>query len=98
MAAYLIAALTEITDPSGMDEYRMKVGPVVERYGGQYLAAGLPDVKEGDSQSILAAVIQFPSMEKLQAFYAADDYQQLKSLRQRATRGHVLFLDGLPAS
>ena len=97
MAAYVVGVLTEITDPAGMDEYRTKVAPLVERYGGQYLAAGEPDVKEGNSRSVLAAVIQFPSMERLEAFYAADDYQELKALRQRSTQGQILFLDGMPA-
>src|SRR5688572_17459258 len=96
MAAYVIAQVDEITDPGALEEYRAKVGPIVERYGGRTVAAGPPDVVEGQLRPTLAAVMQFPSMEQLQAFYAAPDYQDLKALRLRATRGHVLFLDGLP--
>ncbi len=97
MAAYLIAALTEVVNPTEFDEYRAKVLPVVERFGGRYLAAGAPDMKEGNTRPVIAAVIEFPSMERLQAFYDADDYQDLKALRQRSTRGSLLFLDGFPA-
>jgi uncharacterized protein (DUF1330 family) len=32
--------LTEITDPVGMAEYRTHVLPVIERYGGRFLASG----------------------------------------------------------
>ena len=97
MAAYLIAELAEVTDPTGFEEYRTKVRPMVEHYGGRYLAAGGPDVKEGDAQPMVVAVIEFPSMERLQAFYDAAEYQDLKALRQRSSRGNLLFLDGFPA-
>ncbi len=96
MPAYLIAELAEMTDPNGFEEYRTKVRPLVERFGGRYPAAGGPDVKEGDARPMIAAVIEFPSMERLQAFYDAADYQELKALRQRSSRGNLLFLDGLP--
>ncbi len=95
MPAYLIAELAELTDPAGFEEYRTKVRPLVERFGGRYLAAGGPDVKEGDARPMIAAVIEFSSMERLQAFYDAADYQDLKALRQRSSRGNLLFLDGL---
>ena len=97
MPAYLIAALTELTDPTGFEEYRTKVRPLIDQYGGRYLAAGAPETREGGGHPLVAAVIEFPSMERLQAFYDAAEYQDLKALRQRASRGHLLFLDGIPA-
>jgi uncharacterized protein (DUF1330 family) len=96
MTAYLIAQSTGVSDPAGLAEYREKVRPVIEAYGGQYLAAGAPDAKEGDSQALRIAVIAFPSMERLNAFYDAPEYQELKALRQRSSTGQLLFLDGLP--
>ena len=97
MTAYLIAHLTGLSDPAGLEEYRAKVRSVIETYGGQFLAAGAPDVKEGELRPLTAAVIAFPTIEKLNAFYDAPEYQELKALRQRSSTGHLLFLDGLPS-
>ena len=95
MAAYVIGT-SEISDPAGMEEYRTKVGPVIARYGGRFVAAGAPEVREGDLRPHVAVIIEFPSVEQARAWYNADDYQDLKALRQRSTRGTTLFLDGLP--
>ncbi len=97
MAAYLIAELTEVTDPAGFEDFGVKVRPLVERYGGVYRAAGAPEVKEGDARPLTAVVVEFPSMERLQAFYDADEYRDLKALRQRSSRESLMFLDGVPA-
>ena len=95
MAAYVIGT-SEITDPAGMEAYRHRVGPVLARYGGRCVAAGAPEVREGDRQPHVAVMIEFPSLDQARAWYDAADYQQLKALRQRSTRGTTLFLDGLP--
>jgi uncharacterized protein (DUF1330 family) len=97
MPAYLLAHLAAVTDATGFEEYRTKVQPLVHQYGGRYLAVGSPDVKEGEYQPIVVAVIEFPSLERLNAFYDAAEYQELKALRQRTTRGNLLFLDGAPS-
>ena len=74
MAAYMMV-LTEITDPVGMEEYRTHVLPVIERYGGRFLAAGPPDVLEGELTPHVAVIVEFPSMERAHAWYDGVDYQ-----------------------
>ena len=95
MTAYVIGT-SEITDPAGMEEYRNRVGPVIERYGGRFVAAGAPEVREGDLHPHVAVIIEFPSLDQARAWYDAADYQELKAVRQRSTRGITLFLNGLP--
>ena len=95
MAAYVFGT-SEITDPVGMEEYRNRVGPVIERYGGRFLAACGPEVREGDLRPHIAVIIEFPSLDQARTWYEAADYQELKAVRQRSTRGITLFLDGLP--
>ena len=97
MAAYVIGT-SEMTDPAGMDEYRSQVGTVIARYGGRFVAAGEPEVREGDLRPHVAVVIEFPSLEQARTWYDAPDYQKLKAVRQRSTRGITLFLDGLPTA
>ncbi len=95
MAAYMMV-LTEITDPAGMEEYRTHVLPVIERYGGRFLAAGPPDVLEGELRPHVAVILEFPSMEQAHAWYDSADYQDLKALRHRSARATAVFVDGLP--
>jgi uncharacterized protein (DUF1330 family) len=97
MAAYVIGT-SEITDPAGMEEYRNRVGSVIERYGGRFLAAGAPEVREGDLRPHVAVIIEFPSLDQARTWYDSADYRELKAVRQRSTRGTTLFLDGLPTS
>ena len=96
MAAYMMV-LTEVTDPAGMAEYRTHVLPVIERYGGRFLAAGPPDVLEGELRPHVAVILEFPSMEQAHAWYGSVDYQDLKALRHRSARATAVFVDGLPA-
>ena len=97
MAAYVIGT-SEITDPAGMEEYRSRVGPLIARYGGRFVAAGAPEVREGDFRPHVAVIIAFPSLDEARTWYEATDYQELKAIRQRSTRGTTLFLDGLPTT
>jgi len=97
MAAYVIGT-SEITDPAGMEEYRNRVGPVIARYGGRFVAAGAPEAWEGDLRPHVAVIIEFPGLAQARAWYEGADYQGLKALRQRSTRGSTLLLDSLVTS
>lgn len=95
MVAYMMV-LTEVTDSAGMEEYRTHVLPVIERYGGRFLAAAPPDVLEGELQPHIAVILEFPSMERVHAWYDATDYQELKALHHRSAHAVAAFVDGLP--
>ncbi len=95
MAAYVIGAV-EITDPAAMEEYRTRVGEVVTRHGGRFLAAGAPEVREGTLYPDASVIIEFPSLEQARMWYEAADYRALRELRQRSTRTTLIFLDGIP--
>jgi len=53
-------------------------------------------VVEGDSLPRIAIVIvEFPSMDAFKQFYDAPEYQAAKALRQSATGGMMLVVEGL---
>jgi uncharacterized protein (DUF1330 family) len=95
MPAYLIAGLDEVKDAAGFEEYRVKVGPMIDRYGGRYLAAGPAQHAEGDWRPGVIALIEFPSMERLLEWYDSAEYQPLKELRMRSTRGSLAFMESM---
>ena len=95
MSAYMIA-LTEVTDPAGMEEYRSRVGPVIAQYGGRLIAAGPPQVLEGELTPHVAAIIEFPDMAAARAWYDSEEYRGPKALRHRSSRANAVFVEGLP--
>ena len=86
MAAYLIAEHV-ITDAAKFDEYRTKVGPMIAGYGGRYLTKGgshkLPE--GGHWQPERVVIIEFPDMDRLNAWYNSPEYAPLIALRKACT-------------
>ncbi|HYL71158.1 MAG TPA: DUF1330 domain-containing protein [Candidatus Dormibacteraeota bacterium] len=95
MPAYLIAHV-DITDPHGYEEYRLKVPAVVAAFGGRYLVRGGPHSRlEGDGTLARVAVIEFPTLAQLQAWYGSAEYRPLITLRQRCARSTLYAFEGL---
>ena len=94
MAAYLFADIN-VTDTAAFDDYRGKVGPLVEKYGGKYLVRGGNSEKvEGDWSPARLVVIEFENMERAKAFYFSSEYKPVMEIRKRASTGNVLLVDG----
>jgi len=94
MAAYLIAEHL-ISNASLFEEYRSKVAPIIERYGGRYLTrGGSHEVLDGDWKPTRVVIIQFPDMAALKAWYHSPEYQPLIALRRGAATDVLMAIDG----
>jgi uncharacterized protein (DUF1330 family) len=94
MAAYLIAEHL-IADPTRFEEYRGKVAPMIERYGGRYLTrGGSHRVLDGARHPTRAVIIEFPDVDALMAWYGSPEYQPLIELRRGAGTDVLLAIDG----
>ena len=99
MAAYLIVEHT-ITNPAKFEEYRLKVGPMIEKHGGRYLTKGgshrlLETTRQPPDRVV---IIEFPDMTALNAWYGSPEYQPLIALRQSAVdmdRETLFALEGV---
>ena len=93
MAVYLIADV-KVTDDSWIPEYAAKVHDIVHKHGGKYLSrSGNITTIEGEGlDTSLIALLQFPSMEALQAFVKDPDYADYARARQAGSvsRFHVI--------
>ena len=93
MTVYLIADV-KITDDSWVPEYTANVHDIVAKHGGKYLShSGNITTIEGEGlDTTLIALIQFPSMEALQAFAADPEYAPYGEARQKGSisRFHVI--------
>ena len=95
MAAYIYANV-EVTDPVIYEEYRQKVPAMIAAHGGHYLVrGGAVEVLEGDIAPARQVIIEFPDMAALKGFYDSPEYTQLKAVRQRASKGSLIAIQGL---
>lgn len=96
MPAYYIVDVREVRDPAKMEQYKVRVGPVVEKFGGRYLVIGGPfEVVEGAYQPVFPVMVEFPSMAEARRWYDSEDYRELKQIRLEATVSNAVFLTGL---
>ena len=93
MTVYLIADV-KITDDSWVPEYTANVHDIVAKHGGKYLSrSGNITTIEGEGlDTTLIALIQFPSMEAVQAFAADPEYAPYGEARQKGSisRFHII--------
>jgi len=86
MPAYYIAEHI-ITDQAKFEEYRVKVLSMIESYGGRYLTKGgshkFPEQPHWKPERVV--IIEFPSMDRLNAWYNSAEYQPLFALRKQST-------------
>ena len=95
MAAYVIADI-EITDPGAYEEYRAKVPATITQYGGKYVArGGKTEPLEGGWTPKRIALLEFPSLEQARKWYRSPEYAPLIKIRQKASRGRVIIVEGL---
>lgn len=95
MAAYIHANI-EVTDPVAFEEYRRQAPAVIAAYGGRYLArGGAVEVLEGDAHPQRQVILEFPDMTSLKAFYDSPEYQRLIAIRQRASTGTLVAIEGV---
>jgi uncharacterized protein (DUF1330 family) len=94
MAAYVIGEI-EVTDPATYEEYRKQVMAVVTKYGGKFVVrGGRVETLEGDWAPKRFVALEFPSLEQAQKWYRSPEYAPLIALRQKASRGKLILVEG----
>ena len=98
MSAFVISEV-RILDPDAANRYMALAEKSIARHGGRYVArAAVPDVPEGEWEDDRRVVIvEFPSMETLQAWYSSDDYAEALAIGKPALDRRLLFVPGIDA-
>ena len=95
MAAYIYADV-EITDPSAYEAYRQQVPALIAAHGGRYLVrGGAVEVLEGSRVPQRQVILEFPDMAHLKAFYTSAQYKKLIAIRQGASHGSLIAIEGV---
>jgi uncharacterized protein (DUF1330 family) len=89
-------AQVRIDDEATYRRYREAVPELVDRFGGRFrVRGGELDVLEGQWQLPRLVIIEFPSKDAARLFYESPEYQKILPLRQRASEGNVVLVEGL---
>jgi uncharacterized protein (DUF1330 family) len=93
---YYAVAEVDVMDPAWVRDYVANVTPMVERHGGRYLArtAKLHRL-EGDRplpQTFL--IIEWPSKEAADIFYASEEYRPYRERRCAGARNEFVLVAG----
>ncbi len=94
MPAYIIVQV-EVTDPEAYKTYAAQVLPILEQYGGEFVVRGGDmEILEGEWAYPRCVVLKFPDMERAKAWHASAEYEAPKALRQSASRGNMIVVEG----
>ena len=96
MAAYLVVD-TLLDNPELYEQYKLKAKPLVEQYGGEYLArGGALTLKETALWSPTRLVlVKFPDAATAHRFYESPEYQEVLKISQQSARRTVVLIEGL---
>lgn len=94
MSAYVVATVS-INDPETYKKYTARTPALVAKHGGKFIVRGGDvDTLEGETFNDRLVVIEFPSKQALNDFYNDPDYQEARLIRQSASQGRFLAVEG----
>ena len=100
MAAYVVFAVTKVTDLEQLEEYRRQAVPLVEGTPGiRFFAGPVTESLEGPPIA-LTVVAELADMDAAKRWYYSDEYQKLARIRMGATEGFGFIVEswgGFPA-
>ena len=96
MAAYVVVEI-EILDEQAYADYRRRVPPLVRRFGGRYIARGEAVTLEGAPTAARTVILEFADVEAARRWHDAEEYRELRALRQRSTRSRLRVVAGVTA-
>jgi len=91
---YIIARV-HVTNPQQYAEYIKVAGGATAKYGGRYLArGGRMATLEGPDVTDRVVIVEFPSFEQAQAFYASPEYTAARKIRAGAAEASFVLIEG----
>ncbi len=95
MSAYLIADV-EVTDESLFTQFRERMTPAIESYGGRFIERGGEiEVIEGSWAPKRLAIVRFDSMEQARAWLDSSENHALDDIRHRSSNINIVLVQGV---
>ncbi len=97
MTAYIITQV-DVHDPDTFDKYRQQAGPVLAKFGGEFLVrGGNMEVLEGDWPYPRGVIIRFPDRDAAKNWHGSAEYGKIKKLRHASATANMVVVDGIDA-
>lgn len=94
MAAYIVVR-ADVKDWDAYREYMRHTPRVIARFGGRFIVRGGETVTlEGPEERLRLVVIEFPSLQQAKDFYASEEYQETKKIREGGGEAQFVAIDG----
>ncbi len=90
---HLLIVETTITDPSWVQDYLIKVTPLISKLSGKYLTRSSSiEMLEGSGKPQYSLVAEFATKEDAVAFHASEEYAPYKAARQNGSASKFLLV------
>ena len=90
---YVVVTIKEILDIEAFRDYAVRVAPIIERYGGKYVAVDkVPDVRSGEWPFARTVIVAYPNYVAAQNWYNSPEYQQIIPIRMRAIDANIVMV------
>jgi len=95
MAAYIVVDV-DVHDPARYEEYRKRVAPTLQAYGGRFLArGGKVDVLEGKWSPRRLVILEFADAATAKKWWSSAEYANPKAVRQSASDTNMIVVEGI---
>ncbi len=98
MAVYVIIDIAVRDQAANADyaRYVERVRPIVERYGGRYLArGGNVTTIAGDWRPERIILVEFPSSDHVKQWWDSPEYKAIAGLREQSTEARAIIVEGI---
>ena len=90
---YVVVTIKKVLDIEAFRDYATRVAPIIERYGGKYVAVDkAPDVRSGEWPFVRIVIVAYPNYRAAQNWYGSAEYQQIVPIRLRAIDENIVIV------
>ena len=90
---YVVVTIKKVKDIEAFREYAVKVMPMIERFGGKYVAVDkAPDVRDGEWPFARTVIVAYPNIAAARAWYDSAEYKEIIPIRKRAIDANIVMV------
>jgi uncharacterized protein (DUF1330 family) len=90
---YVVVTIKKVLDIEAFRDYAVKVYPIIERFGGNYVAVDkTPDVRSGEWPFVRTVIVAYPNFAAAQRWYDSPEYREIIPIRQRAIDANIVIV------
>jgi uncharacterized protein (DUF1330 family) len=98
MPAYVVVQI-DVQDAATYERYKALAPASIAAHGGRYLVrGGATRPLEGAWNPARFVILEFPTAEAAEGWWASADYAEAKALRHASARSEMLLAEGLPGA